>query len=337
MLAGLEEELAGVTTLRDELAEARKAKQTEAHAYRESMKEERAKHDKTIDITHELEMKLQELDSKIASLRERAATEFEIAELVLKEYADDDNFSFGDAREAVRELKQKIKNLGAVNLLAYEEFQKESERLNFLTAQRKDLTDAQKNLVDTMEEINETATRQFLDTFELVRKNFQEIFRSLFTEGDECDLSLEADKDPLEAQIEIMAKPRGKRPHSIELLSGGEKTMTAIALLFAIYLVKPSPFCILDEVDAPLDDSNIDRFLAIIKRFAVNTQFIVVTHNKRTMAAADALYGVTQEEDGVSKIVSVRLKREGVIIRGKGAEASTAAIVEASEAEAIAA
>jgi chromosome segregation protein len=176
-----------------------------------------------------------------------------------------------------------------------------------------------------------------LDTFELVRKNFQEIFRSLFTEGDECDLSLEADKDPLEAQIEIMAKPRGKRPHSIELLSGGEKTMTAIALLFAIYLVKPSPFCILDEVDAPLDDSNIDRFLAIIKRFAVNTQFIVVTHNKRTMAAADALYGVTQEEDGVSKIVSVRLKREGVIIRGKGAEASTAAIAEATEAEAMAA
>jgi chromosome segregation protein len=337
MLAGLEEELASATSQRDELAEARKAKQTEAHTYRESLKEERAKHDKTIDITHDLEMKLQELDSKIVGLRERALAEFEIAELELKEYAEDDNFSFGDARETVRELKQKIKNLGAVNLLAYEEFQKESERLNFLTAQRKDLTDAQKNLVDTIEEINETATRQFLDTFELVRKNFQEIFRSLFTEGDECDLSLEADKDPLEAQIEIMAKPRGKRPHSIELLSGGEKTMTAIALLFAIYLVKPSPFCILDEVDAPLDDSNIDRFLAIIKRFAVNTQFIVVTHNKRTMAAADALYGVTQEEDGVSKIVSVRLKREGVIIRGKGAEASTAAIAEATEAEAMAA
>lgn len=338
MLTGLEEELATATGLRDELAEARKAKQAEAHTYRESLKEERAKHDKTIDITHELEMKLQELDSKIAGLRERALAEFEIAELTLKEYAEDDAFSFGDAREQVRELKQKIKNLGAVNLLAYEEFTKENERLEFLTAQRKDLNDAQKNLTQTIEEINETATRQFLQTFELVRKNFQEIFRSLFTEGDECDLSLEEDKDPLEGQIEIMAKPRGKRPHSIELLSGGEKTMTAIALLFAIYLVKPSPFCILDEVDAPLDDSNIDRFLAIIKRFAVNTQFIVVTHNKRTMAAADALYGVTQEEDGVSKIVSVRLKREGVIIRGTGAAASQAAIAEATvEAEAMAA
>jgi chromosome segregation protein len=287
------------------------------------LREERTKQEKTINITHELEMKLAELDNKIVALRERALAEFEIAKIELKEYAEDDNFSFGDARETVRELKQKIKNLGAVNLLAYEEFQKESERLEFLTTQRKDLNDAQKNLVDTIEEINQTATRQFLDTFEQVRKNFQDIFRSLFTEGDECDLSLEAEKDPLEAQIEIIAKPRGKRPHSIELLSGGEKTMTAIALLFAIYLVKPSPFCILDEVDAPLDDSNIDRFLSIIKKFAVNTQFIVVTHNKRTMAAADALYGVTQEEDGVSKIVSVRLKKEGIVVRGQGAQLQT--------------
>lgn len=321
MLAGLEEELASVTGQRNELAEAKRTKQVEAHTYREALREERARHDKTIDITHELELKLQEIEQKIQTLRERAAQEFEILTLELKTYAEDDNFSFGDSRENVRELKQKIKNLGAVNLLAYDEFQKESARLEFLTAQRKDLNDAQKNLAETIEEINQTATRQFLSTFEEVRKHFQDIFRSLFAEGDECDLNLEADKDPLEAQIEITAKPRGKRAQSIDLLSQGEKTMTAIALLFAIYLVKPSPFCILDEVDAPLDDSNIDRFLKIIRRFAQNTQFIVVTHNKRTMAAADALYGVTQEEDGLSKIVSVRLKREGVIVRGKGAVA----------------
>jgi chromosome segregation protein len=317
MLAGLEEELILATSRRNEVAELRKGKQSEAHKYREELREERAEHDKKINITHELQLKIQELEQKMAQVQQRAREEFEIAEILTKAYPEEEEFSFGDARESVRELKQKIKNLGAVNLLAYDEFIKESERLDFLTTQRKDLTDAQKNLIDTIEEINQTATSQFLSTFEDIRTNFQNVFRSLFTEGDECDLKLEDGKDPLEAQIEIVAKPRGKKPQSIELLSTGEKTMTAIALLFAIYLVKPSPFCILDEVDAPLDDNSIDRFLNIIRQFATNTQFIVVTHNKRTMAAADALYGVTQEEDGVSKIVSVRLKKEGVVIRSK--------------------
>ncbi len=323
MLVSLEEELKSASGRHSEVAELRKAKQAEAHKYRESLREERQQHDKTINITHELQMKIQELEQKVVAIAARAKEEFEIDQIETKEYPEDEVFSFGDTREVVRELKQKIKNLGAVNLLAYDEFQQESQRLEFMTTQRKDLSDAQKNLIETIEEINTTATSQFLSTFEEIRGHFQDIFRSLFADGDECDLSLEADKDPLEAQIEIIAKPRGKRPHSIELLSGGEKTMTAIALLFAIYLVKPSPFCILDEVDAPLDDSNIDRFLSIIRRFAVNTQFIVVTHNKRTMAAADALYGVTQEEDGVSKIVSVRLKKEGTVVRGKGAVLAT--------------
>jgi chromosome segregation protein len=310
MLAGLEEELASMTSRRDEISERRKEKLAEAHRYREQLREERASHDKTINASHELAMKIQDLESKIQQTELRAKEEFEMETVERKTYPEDDNFAFGDAREMVRELKQKIKNLGGVNLLAYDEFVAESERLNFLTTQRNDLTQAQKTLMETIEEINTTATKQFLDTFELIRGHFQDIFRSLFTEGDECDLKLEEDKDPLEAQIEIIAKPRGKRPHSIDLLSGGEKTMTAIALLFSIYLVKPSPFCILDEVDAPLDDANIDRFLTIIRRFAKDTQFIIVTHNKRTMAAADALYGVTQEEDGISKLVSVRLKRD---------------------------
>lgn len=151
-----------------------------------------------------------------------------------------------------------------------------------------------------------TAQQKFLVTFDLIRENFITTFKGLFDQGDECDLTLEEGVDPLEARIEITAKPRGKRPTSIDLLSGGEKTLTAIALLFAIYLVKPSPFCILDEVDAPLDDSNIDRFTRILNRFSNDTQFIVVTHNKRTMEAANALYGVTMEEEGVSKLVSVR-------------------------------
>jgi len=317
MLAGLEDQLSAASGHHNDVAELRKSKQTEAHKYREALREERQEHDKTINITHELQLKIQELEGKLRQLEERAKEEFEIQQIEPKTYPEDDAFHFGDSRENARELKQKIKNLGAVNLLAYDEFQKESERLEFLTTQRRDLAEAQKNLTTMIEEINVTATEQFLTTFEQIRANFQDIFRSLFAEGDTCNLSLEDGKDPLEAQIEILAQPRGKRPHSIDLLSTGEKTLTAIALLFAIYLVKPSPFCILDEVDAPLDDNSIDRFLTIIRRFAANTQFIVVTHNKRTMAAADALYGVTQEEDGVSKIVSVRLKKEGVVVRSK--------------------
>ncbi|HET6400812.1 MAG TPA: chromosome segregation protein SMC [Candidatus Kapabacteria bacterium] len=329
MLAGLEEELLSATGRHSEVTELRKAKQAEAHKYREALREERQEHDKTINITHELQLKIQELEQKLRQLEDRAKEEFEISQIERKTYSEEDSFSFGDARENVRELKQKIKNLGAVNLLAYDEFQKESERLEFLTTQRRDLSEAQKNLTNMIEEINVTATEQFLTTFEQIRANFQDIFRSLFAEGDTCNLSLEDGKDPLEAQIEILAQPRGKRPHSIDLLSTGEKTLTAIALLFAIYLVKPSPFCILDEVDAPLDDNSIDRFLSIIRRFAANTQFIVVTHNKRTMAAADALYGVTQEEDGVSKIVSVRLKKEGIIVREKGTKKIETSLLDA--------
>ena len=151
-----------------------------------------------------------------------------------------------------------------------------------------DLGSAEAHLVSTIDEINETAQRQFIETFEAIRLNFRDLFQTLFSEGDEADLIIEeGSNDLLEARIEIVAKPRGKRPHSIDLLSGGEKTLTAIALLFSIYLVKPSPFCILDEVDAPLDDANIERFIRSIRRFDKETQFIIVTHNKKTMSAAD--------------------------------------------------
>ena len=167
-----------------------------------------------------------------------------------------------------------------------------------------------KDVVKTISEINNTAQQLFKDTFDKIRENFIKIFRGLFNPGDEADLRIEEDADPLEAKIEIIAKPKGKRPTSIDLLSGGEKTLTAIALLFAIYLVKPSPFCILDEIDAPLDDANIDRFTKIIRDFSTDTQFIVVTHNKRTMEAADTMYGVTMQEEGISKLVSVRFNED---------------------------
>jgi chromosome segregation protein len=284
-------------------------KRNELHAIELKLKDERRLHDDSVTTAHELEMKISELKSNIEHLKLRAVEEFELG-LQLKTYPEDEWVDFAQLREEVKNLKDRIRVLGAINFAAFDEFTAESERLTFLTQQRDDLLEAEKTLVSTIEEINNTAQRKFLDTFGKIRENFITIFKELFMEGDECDLRIEEGIDPLEANIEIIAKPRGKRPTSIDLLSGGEKTLTAIALLFAIYLVKPSPFCILDEVDAPLDDSNIDRYTKILKKFSGNTQFIVVTHNKRTMEAAHALYGITMEEEGVSKIVTVRFNEE---------------------------
>jgi chromosome segregation protein len=176
--------------------------------------------------------------------------------------------------------------------------------------QREDLIQSEKDLLQTIEEINTTATQQFLTTFEQIRQNFIEIFRTLFNPGDEADLRLEEGIDPLEAKIEIIAKPKGKRPTVISLLSGGEKTLTATALLFAIYMIKPSPYCVMDEVDAPLDDANVGRFTRLIHQFKDRTQFIIVTHNKKTMEAAETMYGVTMQEEGISKLVSVQFGSE---------------------------
>lgn len=281
------------------------AKRSQVHQIELKLKDERQKHEGRLQATHDLEIKLQELSMKAESLKARAKEEFDV-ELTLQEFVDNEQYDFAAAREEVRAAKEKIRNLGPVNFAAFEEYKSEKERLDFVLAQRNDLMESEKTLLATIEEINTTAQRLFLETFEKIRENFIATFKGLFDEGDECDLRLEEGVDPLEARIEIIAKPRGKRPTSIDLLSGGEKTLTAIALLFAIYLVKPSPFCILDEVDAPLDDTNIDRFTRILRKFSDNTQFIIVTHNKRTMEAANALYGVTMEEEGVSKIVSVR-------------------------------
>jgi chromosome segregation protein len=287
------------------------SKREQTHRIELKIKDERRLHDDKIGATHELEMRLSELSMKAENLAGRAKEEFDIT-LDAGKRSMDDTFDFAGAREKITELKEKIESLGPVNFAAFEEFTTEKQRLEFISTQRNDLLESEKTLIETIEEINSTAQRAFSETFQKIRENFISTFKGLFDEGDECDLKLEDDVDPLEGRIEIIAKPRGKRPTSIDLLSGGEKTLTAIALLFAIYLVKPSPFCILDEVDAPLDDSNIDRFARILRKFSDNTQFIVVTHNKRTMEAANAMYGVTMEEEGVSKLVSVRFNEEKV-------------------------
>lgn len=258
---------------------------------------------------HSAEMKLNELIFKIDNLKESVLENYSV-HIELKMFEDLNDFDFSARHAEVHNLKTQIKNLGPINLLAYSEFEEEKSRFEFLNKQRNDLLESEKDLIKTIEEINSTAQRLFMETFEKIRENFIKIFRNLFNPGDEADLKLEESIDPLEGKIEIIAKPKGKRPTSIELLSGGEKTLTAIALLFAIYLVKPSPFCILDEIDAPLDDANIDRFTRILKEFSSSTQFVVVTHNKRTMEACDTLYGVTMQEEGVSKLVSVRFNED---------------------------
>ncbi|MBK7631445.1 MAG: chromosome segregation protein SMC [Ignavibacteriales bacterium] len=261
------------------------------------------------DTIHKMEMTIKELDIKSSNLVDHIKENYSLT-LDKKDFDDLQSFDFNQRTDEVQDLKLKVKNLGPINLVAHSEYEEERERLDFLHKQRDDLVESERDVVKTIEEINNTAQAQFSETFEKIREHFVKIFRTLFNPGDEADLKIEENADPLEAKIEIIAKPKGKRPTSIELLSGGEKTLTAIALLFAIYLVKPSPFCILDEIDAPLDDANIDRFTRILDDFSKDTQFIVVTHNKRTMEAANTLYGVTMQEEGISKLVSVRFNED---------------------------
>lgn len=189
-----------------------------------------------------------------------------------------------------------------------EAYQEIKERHDLITEQKDDIISAKNSLLATISEIDSTAREIFLHTFGEIKENFKLVFRSLFTEDDNCDLTLVDPNDPLASDIDIIAKPKGKRPQSINQLSGGEKTLTAISLLFAIYLIKPAPFCIFDEVDAPLDDANIDKFNNIIKKFSADSQFIIVTHNKRTMASTDVIYGVTMIETGISRVVPVDLR-----------------------------
>jgi chromosome segregation protein len=297
---------------RTQVEETTARERDEMHAAELRIRDQRRVHDDALRVLHDTELKIADLQARVEHLTNRAKEEFEVA-LELKAYPDSEFVDFAQLREEIQGMKDKIKSLGNINFAAFEEYSAEKQRYEFMVSQRQDLLEAEKTLLATIEEINTTAQKKFLDTFELIRNNFIETFKSLFDPGDECDLKLEDGVDPLEARIEIVAKPRGKRPTSIDLLSGGEKTLTATALLFAIYLVKPSPFCILDEVDAPLDDANIDRFTRIIRKFSVNTQFIVVTHNKRTMEAANAMYGVTMEEEGVSKLVTVRFNQESQV------------------------
>ncbi len=259
------------------------------------------------DRHHDLNLEERELGGRIVLIRERLETEWARPFEKLVEMAEPAEGEPAELKEELAGLVQSIERLGPVNMLAIEEHAEQHERLTFLTGQRDDLERARNDLRAAIREIDRTATRLFLETFEAARENFRKIHQRLF-EGGECDLRLGDPDDPLSGPVDIHASPMGKRTRRIDLLSGGERALTALALLFGIYLVKPSPFCVLDEVDAPLDENNIDRFVQLLREFKQQSQFVVITHNPRTIEAADWIYGLTMEEPGVSSVVGVRLE-----------------------------
>ena len=275
---------------------------------------------------HHAELRFTELSGRRAAIRERLETEWRrpledlLTSFDVLEVEDD------LLRAEAEQLRNELERLGPVNPLAVEEHEEEMKRLDFITTQRNDLSEAKNKLQLAIREIDATARELFMATFVQVRDNFRQIFMTLFG-GGECDLRLENPELPLDCDIEIHASPRGKRTQRIHLLSSGERALVALSLLFGIFLTKPSPFCLLDEVDAPLDDANIGRYVRMLTQFKGKTQFIVITHNPRTTTeAADAVYGVTMQEPGVSSLVSVRM-------RGNTIDESAAEREEASDHE----
>ncbi|MFT4736245.1 MAG: chromosome segregation protein [Paraglaciecola sp.] len=261
-------------------------------------------------VIMEWQNKLNDTKITLTSVKERLSVEFnidfnQIDEDLIAPLAEQ---TVEYLQQNVEKLKRSMENIGPINPMAMEAFDEIKERFDFITEQKADLLNAKESLLTTIAEIDEVAKETFITAFNEIKANFIKVFRTLFTDEDDCDLYLTDPENPLESPIDIIAKPKGKRPLTINQLSGGEKTLTATSLLFAIYLIKPAPFCIFDEVDAPLDDANIDKFNNIIREFSKDSQFIIVTHNKRTMASTDVIYGITMIEQGISRVVPVDLR-----------------------------
>lgn len=249
--------------------------------------------------------KLGEMKLAVAGMKERLFVEFRIELDDILEEERTTELTEEELNAEVERLKKRLDNMGEVNPTAIEAYNEMKVRYDFIVDQKNDLLEARDTLMATIEEVEQTANAKFKETFDLVRENFVQVFKALFTEDDNADLRLTDPDNVADSGIEIYAQPKGKRPSTLTQLSGGEKTLTSTAFLFAIYLIKPAPFCILDEVDAPLDDANVGKFTQMIRKFSDNSQFIIVTHNKQTMASVDVIYGVTMQEAGVSKIVPV--------------------------------
>ena len=256
-------------------------------------------------LINEIKDKLNNLKLSLAGMKERLSVEFKVELEEVLDKGRQTEESLEELQASVERMKKRLENMGEVNPTAIEAYTEMKKRYDFILEQKNDLVDAKESLMLTIQEVEATANQAFLETYNTARENFQKVFKALFTEEDSCDLILVDPDNLAETAVEIVAKPKGKRPSSITQLSGGERTLTATAMLFAIYLIKPAPFCILDEVDAPLDDANVGKFTQMIQKFSDNSQFIIVTHNKQTMSAVDVIYGVTMQEPGVSKLVPV--------------------------------
>jgi len=272
----------------------------------ESIKNLRARWDEIEPEIHALELKINEATIHLDHLGEEVFEKYTITAENLPDLPDDESFSEEESRERLEKLKKRLENIGDVNLGAAKEFEDLDKRYQFLIAQEEDLNKSIESLQKVIVKINRITKQKFLETFNTINNHFKELFPILFN-GGKAYMMLTDESDLLETGIEIFSQPPGKKLQSLALLSGGERALTVIAIMFAIFLTKPSPFCLLDEIDAPLDDNNIDRFLTHLKKMTEHSQFIMVTHNKLSMQAADSLYGVTMEERGVSKIVSVEL------------------------------
>jgi chromosome segregation protein len=320
-----------VNTQAAELLSQKQAQETDVAAREENLRGQRSRLTELQNQRGALDVELAQKNMAVQNLRERIQQKYHVnlddvrSECITITVADEgpakvqtltpeEMAASGAATDwnavaqQIEALQKRLDEIGPVNLVAIEEYEETEQRYQFLTKQNDDLVSARVQLLEVINRINMQTRQMFTETFEKIRENFRTMFTEVFG-GGKADLILSDQNDVLESGIEIMARPPGKQLQSISLLSGGEQTMTAVALLFSIYQVKPSPFCVLDELDAPLDESNINRFVRILQRFIANSQFIVITHNKRTISMADVLYGVTMEERGVSKIVSVKFHK----------------------------
>ena len=285
----------------------KKEKQSNEHkdffAKRESLSEKMNQLDKEIYRLNSQREKLEEQqDNQINYMW----NEYEITYNIALELKNDEYYNLPELKKNIAELKAKIRGLGDVNVNSIEEYKSVSERYEFLKTQHDDLVEAEKSLIQIIDELDKGMRAQFTEKFAQIRTEFDKVFKELFG-GGKGTIELNEDEDILEAGITIFSQPPGKKLQNMMQLSGGEKALTAIALLFAIQNLKPSPFCLLDEIEAALDDSNVDRFAKYLHNLTKNTQLIVITHRRGTMASADRLYGITMQEKGVSKLVSVDL------------------------------
>ncbi len=290
----------------DELNEERETLLQEVTLLQKEMRATRRDFEKQNKARHQLEVATTQLEMRIKSVSTRIHDKYQVSIDALPPLMNDEQaMDEIDLLDSIEKLKAELSGMGAVNLKAIETYEEHKKRHDFLIAQRDDVQQSMQATLQVIQKINQTSKEVFLKTFEQVQTNFQEVFTQLFG-GGETELLLTDPSDVLDSGIDIIARPPGKRPQSITQLSGGERSLVAIGLLFAVFKIKPSPFCVLDEVDAALDEANVLRFANLIRAYAENTQFIIITHNRRTMEIADAMYGVTMEQAGISKIVSAK-------------------------------